>query len=117
MTTWLPEWCPVSSPPCPPVNDGLGRAEFSGLRVAGTSLLPGLAEAGVPAPGDRLTPVAQPRTTQGFPSGPLKWRTVRLVMLTASPAATTTPSPAANVGVTISRRKAGPTFLSLGCFA
>jgi hypothetical protein len=89
------------------VNDGVGWAERPGPRGEGIKM-PGFAEASVPAP--PCVPGTQPGTAQRFPwSGPLKWSTVRVVMLSASPAATTTPSPAANVGVTISLRSAGLT--------
>src|ERR1022692_4776397 len=111
MTTWLPATCPL---PCPPLEAEPGSDDPDGPLVAGSSLMPGLAEASVPTPPGMSGPLAQPRSVQYFCwSGPVKWRTVRAVMLTASPAATTTPSPAANVGVTISLRSAGATCVPL----
>ena len=111
MTTWLPATCPL---PCPPLEVERGCDDPDGPRVAGNSLKPGLAEASVPTPPGMLGPLGQTWSVQYFCwSGPVKWRTVRAVMLTARPAATTTPSPAANVGVNTSLRSAGPTCTPL----
>src|SRR5450631_1757454 len=105
MTTWLPAMCPL---PCPPLEVERGCDDPDGPPVTGSSLKPGLAEASVPTPPGRPGPLGQTRSVHFCWSGPVKWRTVLAVMLTARLAATTTPSPAANVGVTISLRSAGP---------
>src|SRR3984893_10487275 len=104
MSTRLPATCPL---PCPPLEAERGDGP-DGPRGAGSSLKPGLAEASVPTPPGRPGPLGQTRSVHFCWSGPVKWRTVLAVMLTARLAATTTPSTAADGGVTLSPRRAGP---------
>ncbi len=83
--------------------DALARPDAAGL--PGVMCTPGRADASVPPCGSWTW---QPPAGHWFPGmGALKCRTVR-DMLAARKAATTTPRPAANVGVTTSLRSAGP---------